>query len=147
MKQFILFFICSACVFTNVAAQKSEIFVRDGYAIGGYDAVAYFTQGKPVKGNSRFSLVWKGANWLFTNQQNAETFKTNPGKYAPQYGGYCAYGCSRGYKAKTEADAWTITNGKLYLNYNKDVRARWNKDQQSYIKKADGNWPVVKNTE
>jgi YHS domain-containing protein len=126
-------------------AQKSEIFIKGDAAINGYDAVAYFTQSKPVKGSTQHSFSWKGASWLFSTKQNLEAFKANPEKYAPQYGGYCAYGLSRGYKAPTEADAWSIVNGKLYLNYNKEVRDIWNKDQAGYIQKADGNWPGVKN--
>jgi len=126
------------------SAQKSEIFIKDGYAIRGYDAVAYFIDNKPVKGSEQFSLSWKGGTWLFSSNKNRESFKMNPGKYAPQYGGYCAYGLSRGYKASTEADAFTIVDGKLYLNYNVDVRSEWNKDQKQYIGKADKNWPEVK---
>ncbi len=125
-------------------AQKSETFIKDGYAIRGYDAVAYFTESKSVKGSEQFSVSWNSATWLFSNDKNKESFKMNPEKYAPQYGGYCAYGLSRGYKATTEADAFTIVNGKLYLNYNLDVRSEWNKDQKGYIEKADKNWPEVK---
>jgi len=126
-------------------AQKSEVFIKGDAAINGYDAVAYFTQNKPVKGITQYNFSWKGASWLFSTKQNLEAFKAHPEKYAPQYGGYCAYGLSRGYKAPTEADAWSIVNGKLYLNYNKEVRDIWNKDQAGYIQKADGNWPGVKN--
>ena len=129
----------------TLSAQQNEIFVKDNAAINGYDPVAYFTEGKPVKGSSDFSVQYKGATWHFLNKTNADLFKATPEKYEPQYGGYCAYGCSRGYKAKTSPDAWTIVDGKLYLNYNIDVRNEWNKDQQGYIKKADGNWVDVKN--
>jgi hypothetical protein len=129
----------------NASAQSSEIFVKNGAAIDGYDAVAYFTEGKPVKGSNDFSITWKSVKWLFVSKQNADLFRADPEKYAPQYGGYCAYGCSRGYKAKTSADAWTIANGKLYLNYDTGVRAIWSKDQQGYIQKADANWLKIKN--
>jgi len=125
-------------------AQKPEIFSKENAAINGYDPVAYFTESKPVKGLTQFNLEWKGANWQFASQKNLDAFRANPEKFVPQYGGYCAYGLSRGYKASTEADAWTIVNGKLYLNYNKDVRDEWNKDQEGYIKKADTNWPTVR---
>lgn len=130
----------------DASAQSAEIFVKDGAAIGGYDVVAYFTEGKPVKGFDEFSITWKNVKWLFARKQNADLFLADPEKYAPQYGGYCAYGCSRGYKAKTSADAWTIINGKLYLNYDTDVRTIWNRDQQGYIQKADSNWLKIKNT-
>ncbi len=129
---------------TSLFAQQDEIYVKDNAAINGYDAVAYFKEGKPVKGTAEFSVSYKGVNWNFANKENAEQFKSDPEKYAPQYGGYCAFGCSRGYKAKTSPDAWTIVDGKLYLNYNTDVRDTWNKDQQGYIKKADANWINIK---
>ncbi len=135
-------FLC--IVSLTVSAQKSEIFIKDGYAIRGYDAVAYFTENKSVKGSEQYSLSWNGATWLFSNIRNKESFEMNPEKYAPQYGGYCAYGLSRGYKASTEAEAFTIVDGKLYLNYNLAVRSEWNKDQKGYIGKADKNWQEVK---
>ncbi len=128
-------------------AQKSAVFVDDGVAIHGYDAVAYFTQSKPVKGESKFSFKWNGANWYFASQQDLDLFKANPAKYAPQYGGYCAYGVSQEHKAPTKPEAWTIVNGKLYLNYNNDVRATWQKGQSSYIIKADENWAGIKDKE
>jgi YHS domain-containing protein len=134
----------SLFVYTNLSAQQDEIYVKDNSAIGGYDVVSYFKDGKPVKGFSEFSVMYKGANWLFSNKANADLFKATPEKYEPQYGGYCAFGCSRGYKAKTSPDAWTIIDGKLYLNYNTDVRETWNKDQNVYIKKADANWIDIK---
>lgn len=131
----------------HLRAQKSEIFVQDSVAVKGYDVVAYFTQSAPVKGNPAFVQVWKGSKWYFANRENQETFKASPEKYAPQYGGYCAYGTARGYKAPTEPDAWTISNGKLYLNYNTKVMETWRKDQANYIDKSDKNWPTVKNKE
>ena len=133
-------------VFTlpRVFAQSSEIFTTDEGAIHGYDAVAYFKEGKPLKGKKEFSILWNGAQWSFSSKQNLETFKSNPEKYAPQYGGYCAYGTSEGHKAPTQPDAFTIVNDKLYLNYNKDVKAEWNKNQKERIMKADENWPTVK---
>jgi hypothetical protein len=73
-----------------------------------------------------------------------EAFKANPEKYAPQYGGFCAYGTSEGHKAPTQPDAWTIVNDKLYFNYNKDVKVLWNKNQSERIKKADENWIEIK---
>lgn len=128
----------------NLFAQQDEIYTKSNTAINGYDVVAYFKEGKPVKGIEELSVQHKEVKWLFANKENAELFKSNPGKYEPQYGGYCAFGCSRGYKAKTSPDAWTIVDGKLYLNYNIDVRNTWNKDQQEYIKKADANWIDIK---
>jgi YHS domain-containing protein len=145
MKKNLLSIAIGLAMYGTISGQQDEIFVKDNAAINGYDAVAYFTERKPVKGSSDFSVQYKGATWLFANKLNAGLFKADPEKYEPQYGGYCAFGCSRGYKAKTSPDAWTIVNGKLYLNYNMDVRETWNKDQQGYIKKADVNWAEVKN--
>jgi YHS domain-containing protein len=143
MKRILL--VLSLFVSANLLAQQDEIYVKDNAAINGYDVVAYFKEGKPVKGVAEFTISYKGVNWLFSNKENAEQFKSHPEKYEPQYGGYCAFGCSRGYKAKTSPDAWTIVDGKLYLNYNTDVRDTWNKDQPAYIRKADANWIDIKN--
>ena len=128
-------------------AQKSPVFVHSGKAIRGYDPVAYFTESKPVKGDAKLVYHWSGAEWYFSTQKNLDLFKANPEKYAPQYGGYCAFGLSNGYKAPTDADAWTIENDKLYLNYNLQVRQDWNKDRQQRIKRADQNWPSVRDKE
>src|SRR3954453_18095032 len=91
-------------------AQKSEVFIKGDAAIRGYDPVAYFKAGKPVMGSKDFVYQWKGANWYFASQENLDAFKASPEKYAPQYGGYCAYGLADGHKAPTEPDAWTIVN-------------------------------------
>jgi YHS domain-containing protein len=127
----------------SVSAQKGEIFSSGQGAIRGYDPVAYFKEGKPVKGTALLTYTWKGAEWHFASEENREAFAAAPEKYAPQYGGYCAYGTAEGHKAPTEPGAWTIINGKLYLNYSKSVQETWNKDQPGYIKKADANWPTV----
>lgn len=126
--------------------QSSEIFATREGAIHGYDVVAYFTEGKPVKGKKEFTNTYAGESWYFSSAENLESFQTSPEKYLPQFGGYCAYGMSRGYKAKTEPDAWTIVNGKLYLNYNVDVRKIWNEKQGEFINKANSNWPTVKSS-
>ena len=125
-------------------AQKSEIYVSDGKAINGYDAVAFFTQSKPVKGSNNFSFDWQGAKWLFANAEDLAAFKADPEKYAPQYGGYCAYGTSQGHKAPTKVETWTVLNNKLYFNYNKQVKELWSKNRDSLIVIADKMWPEVK---
>ena len=127
-----------------VNAQKSEVFVTGDGAIHGYDPVAYFNEHKPVKGDIKYNLVWNSATWYFMNQKNLDLFKMNPPMYAPQYGGYCAYGLADGHKASTDPEAWTIVNGKLYLNYDKDVQNSWNKKQAEYIVTADKLWPGLK---
>jgi len=131
----------------SILAQKSEIFTTADGAIRGYDPVAYFKQAKPVKGEKKFSYSWRNANWYFANQQNLDLFKSNPEKFAPQYGGYCAYGTAAGHKAPTEPQTWTILDDKLYLNYNDEVKSMWDKDKPGYIKKANQNWPSIKDKE
>ena len=96
----------------SVNAQKSSTFIEAGKAIRGYDPVAYFTLGKPIAGADSLVYKWNDANWHFSSAENLNLFRENPEKYAPQYGGYCAYGLSNGYKAPTEANAWTIDGEK-----------------------------------
>lgn len=147
MKQTMVTVALVLSVFFSAVAQKSDIYVVNGKAIGGYDPVAFFSSGKAVKGNEKFAYSWHGAQWLFATAQNLDSFKASPEKYAPQYGGYCAYGAAEGHKAPTQPDTWTIVDGKLYFNYNKDVKQLWVKDQEGNIKKADENWPNIKDKE
>ena len=112
-------------------------------AVSGYDTVAYFTEGKPVKGDSKFTYKYKGANWLFSSAKNLELFKNDPEKYAPQYGGYCSWAVSQGYTASTDPEQWYIQDGKLYLNYDASVQKDWLKDKDNFIQLANKNWPSV----
>ena len=118
------------------------IYNDNGVAIQGTDPVAYFREGKLVRGNSQFQHEWKGAIWHFSSSQNRDLFAGNPEKYAPQYGGYCAYAVSRGYVAPIDPAAWTIVEGKLYLNFSLQVRDVWAKDIPGNIAKANKNWPL-----
>ena len=138
--------LASATLTPGVAlAAKSLIYTgrRSNKAVGGYDPVAYFTEGKPVKGQKAHQLTYEGADWYFASQANLETFKADPAKYAPQYGGYCAYAVGIGQTAKGNPKNWDIVNGKLYLNYNRKFQKIWNNDQASYIERGDANWPSV----
>lgn len=126
--------------------QTSEIFSTKEGAVQGYDVVAYFTEHKAVKGLKEFTTLHAGEAWYFASAENLKTFKVSPEKYVPQFGGYCAYGMSRGYKAKTDPEAWTIVEDKLYLNYNLEVRNIWNEKQREFINKANSNWPTVKSS-
>lgn len=116
-----------------------------GVAVGGYDPVAYFIAGKPVKGSENFPVKYEGATWRFETAANRDAFLADPTRYAPQYGGYCAWAVSKGYTAKGDPQAWTIHDGKLYLNYDKRVRAIWAKNIPENVKKSDANWPGVLN--
>lgn len=118
---------------------------KTGIAIKGYDPVAYFTQNKPVKGVDAFVFEWQGAKWKFANQANLDAFKANPTKYAPQYGGYCAYGVANDNLVSIEPDKFTIIDGKLYLNYDADVQTKWLKDPAGFIRKADAKFSTLLN--
>ncbi|MCC0036658.1 MAG: tat pathway signal sequence domain protein [Hoeflea sp.] len=111
-----------------------------GVAIQGYDPVAYFTESKPVPGDPAITATHDGAIYRFASTEHRAAFEADPGKYVPQYGGYCAYGAAQGYNAPVEPEQFTIADGKLYLNYNADVRKRWNQDRGGYISKADAYW-------
>ena len=115
----------------------------NGMAIKGYDPVAYFVEQKAVKGDDAFRADYRGSSFRFTSAANRDTFLAAPEKYAPQYGGYCAYGVSHGGKADVDPNAFSIVDGKLYLNYNADVKSKWLKDVPGNISKAEGNWPEV----
>jgi YHS domain-containing protein len=133
-----------ALAFAGAAlAQKAPVYSDSSGAIRGYDPVAYFTQSRPVKGLREFTHRWNGATWRFASAENRDRFAAEPHKYAPQYGGYCAYGVASGYAVKIEPDAWSVVDGKLYLNYDRSVQKSWQADVPGYIRKADANWPSV----
>ena len=112
-----------------------------GVAVGGYDPVAYFTDGQAVKGREDITLQHQGATWRFASAQSRDRFKLDPAKYAPQFGGYCAWAVAEGYTAKGDPEAWTVHDGKLYLNYNKKVQANWEKNIPGNVQRGDANWP------
>lgn len=147
MKRGLITMIAFLAMIATVNAQKSAVYAPDGIALKGYDAVAFFTQAKPVKGSSDYSFQWNGANWLFSSKADLESFKRSPEKYAPQYGGYCAYGTAEGHKAPTQADTWTIVDDKLYFNYNLKVKELWSKNRGALIDSANKNWVLLKDKE
>ncbi len=110
-------------------------------AIQGHDPVAYFTEGKPVKGKADYAMDYQGAEFRFASQENLDLFAANPEKYAPQYGGYCAWAMADGNFARGDADFWHIQDGKLYLNFNRSVQEKWDADRENLITKADAIWP------
>jgi YHS domain-containing protein len=113
---------------------------REGVAIKGHDPVAYFTMNKPVKGSSSFMAKHDGATYWFANAEHQRAFIAQPAKYVPQYGGYCAYGVAKGAKPDIDPTAFSVVEGKLYLNLNPDVQSRWLKDVPGYVRSADENW-------
>jgi YHS domain-containing protein len=113
-------------------------------AIQGYDPVAYFTQKKPTKGSNDFTATYKNAIYHFRSEQNRDLFRASPAKYAPQFGGFCAYGVTKGRKFDTDPTAWRVVDGKLYLNLNKDVQKVWLENVPGYITNANQTWPTIK---
>ena len=109
-------------------------------AVRGFDTVAFFTDERLTEGKAEFAYDWRGARWRFANAENLELFKQNPEKYAPQFGGYCSYAVSRGYTADADPATWKIVNGKLYLNYNHEVRKMWEQNQHHFINDGEKNW-------
>jgi YHS domain-containing protein len=134
------------CAGWTFSAWAGTFFEKDGAAIRGYDPVAYFSEGKPVQGIAAYTADYKGSKFQFVSQANRNAFVANPERYAPQYGGFCAYGTAGGYKAAIDPKAFTIVDGKLYLNYNADIQKKWSGDVRGYISKADKNWPEVSAT-
>jgi len=125
-----------------VLAGETEIYVNSatGDAINGYDPVAYFTEMKPVRGKADYSYEYKDAPFLFASAENRDLFAADPEKYAPQYGGWCAYAMSKGAFATTAPEAWTIHDDKLYLNFSTGVRQIWQQDIPGNVARADANW-------
>jgi YHS domain-containing protein len=113
-------------------------------AAGGYDVTSYFTgKGTPQKGDKAFAVTYNGATYHFANKANADTFKATPAKFAPQYGGYCSWAMASGYKAPGDPAYYKVVSGKLYLNYDKSVQDKWNKDIAGFIKQANSEWQKI----
>ena len=139
------FLIIVFSVFSATAFAKDPVYTGalSALAVDGRDPVAYFTDGKPLKGDKKFSTEYNGAEWRFSSAENLEAFKAAPEKYAPQYGGYCAWAVSQNYTARGNPENWKIVDGKLYLNYNDEIQKRWEADIPGFIAAADQNWPGV----
>ena len=143
MARILASMVLSLAVLAAHAAGESNV-DPSGLALKGYDPVAYFTENKPVKGRTEFTAQHEGATYRFSSAANRDAFTAAPAKYSPQYGGYCAFGMAAGYKAPIEPDAWTVVDGKLYLNYSQSVRRQWSRDIPGYLRKADANWPSIR---
>lgn len=135
----------------EIYLQESGLFSRAWeYAADGYDVVAYFdldADAAPVAGNDAFVTDYKGVKWRFASQENLDAFEADPSRYAPAYGGYCAWATARGYLAKGDPAAWSVHNGTLYLNFNNRIRRDWLSDVDNEISRGDANWPDVLDTE
>lgn len=126
-----------------VALQPVNKTTFGGVAIDGYDPVAYFTDGKPVEGSKEFAFDWNGATWHFASAAHRDLFAAAPTKYAPQYGGYCAWAVSQGSTADIDPEAWKIEGGRLFLNYSVEVQKKWAADIPGNVALADANWPKL----
>ena len=129
--------------FASIAEGKSSYHTRGGKALEGYDAVSYFTEGRAVKGSPSHQARWGGVTWLFSSAQNRETFLGSPARYAPQFGGYCAYGVSQGYTVRGDPNQWSVVRGKLYVNYNAGVKRQWEAKRGS-LRDAVDFWRAMK---
>lgn len=144
MKRFLFAFLLVALAGPVLADGKSLLNLdKTGVAIEGYDPVAFFTENKPLKGDAKFPVRHNGATYLFASKEHRDTFKADSAKYEPAFGGYCAYGVSRGRLVEIDVDAFQIVDGKLLLQYSKGVRDDFNKDAKGNLIKANANWPTL----
>lgn len=140
-----LILVCALVLGAGAARAEAPIYTNwRGLALSGYDPVAYFLDGKPVAGESANTLEWMGATWRFASPENRARFVESPERYAPQYGGYCAWAVANGYTASADPEAWTIVGGRLYLNYSAEIQAKWEADIPGHIARADANWPGLR---
>lgn len=128
----------------SAAHAKEEVFLQEGYALSGYDAVSYFSDSGPVVGDDAYTAEYEGAVYRFASAANRDAFTADPATYAPAYGGYCAFGAAMGFKVPTDPTAYRVVDGVLYLNLNHDVQKRWEKDIPGYIRGADNNWALIR---
>lgn len=141
-----LLLLASGVLYVTPALAEDPIYTGffSNKALDGYDTVAYFTHNRPVKGKKEYQTEYMGADWYFTSKVNLDKFKAEPSKYAPQYGGYCAWAIAeKNDFAPGDPMHWSIVDGKLYLNYDRDIQNRWLKDVPGFIKLGDKNWPML----
>ena len=141
-RRHILMVACSLMMgaVTPALADRPRLFAPGGIAIGGYDPVAYFTQGRAVPGTQDFMLKWQGAIWLFSSAETLEAFEMDPSAFVPQYGGYCAYGVGEGLAASSDPQVFVIHNGRLYLYSSPRTRSAMESDFSDMVTDADRNW-------
>lgn len=134
-----------ALAFVLVAATASAQVNTNGgpSAIGGYDPVAYFTDHASVRGTPEHAFDWHGAHWLFASEEHRALFAASPARYAPAYGGYCAYAAADGRLVSVDPSAWHVEGGRLFLNYSLEIRTRWLADRAHFIAEADRRWPEL----
>ncbi|MFT7472230.1 MAG: hypothetical protein ACI8XU_002127 [Kiritimatiellia bacterium] len=143
MKQLLLTLILLSASSGALALDEINTTYFGNLAIEGYDAVAYFTEQRAIQGNKEHETNYKDANWRFASAANLAAFQADPESYAPQYGGYCAWAVSQNDTASIDPTQFTVHDGKLYLNYNKKISARWKADKEAFINDADRYWPQL----
>jgi YHS domain-containing protein len=137
----LLFAIVALAALSTAAPAKELLNLENGVAVQGYDPVAFFSDHRPVKGSPQFQSQYRGAKYYFASAEHKTTFDKEPGKYEPQFGGFCAYGVSRGKTVPVKIETWEVLNGRLLLQYDLDVKSKFDADPQGTLKKADENWP------
>lgn len=136
-----------ALIFFGMAtAQAGEFYEKNGFALGGYDVITFFEASGPKQGSESISAKYKDSIFLFSSEDHKKEFLKNPEKFSPKYNGFCAFGLAGGYKAKTEPEAYSVVNGELYFNYDISVQKKWLQNRNSFIEKANANWPSVKSS-
>ena len=136
----------SACATDGMVSQREPVMptnAENGLAVKGYDPVSYFSDMRPVPGNPAIATRWHGATYQFASNEHRQAFLADPGHYAPQYGGFCAFAISRGTIADIDPSEWAVVNDHLYLNNNAVAQRIWNLDRPGNIRAGDRNWPLV----
>ena len=139
---FLALVVAVSASFTYAASPISTTWFGN-LAVEGYDPVGYFTVGKAVKGSKKFQMEWMGAKWRFSSAENMALFQQEPEKYAPQYGGYCAWAMAKGQTAGIDPQQFSIVDDKLYLNFNKSIQGKWTENRDELIRLADEEWPEL----
>ena len=130
---------------TSCASYSSRYYKgTEDLALEGYDPVAYFTEQSPSPGDPRYRYDWQGATWQFASQEHLDLFRADPERYAPQYGGYCAWGVANNRLIQVDPEVWSVVDGNLYLNFNRKVQEDWVANQEEYLRQAESNWPGLR---
>lgn len=129
------------------AAEQAPVYtgLLSNQGASGYDVVAYFTDGRPVRGSAQHATTYQNVEYRFASAEHLAAFRANPARYMPQYGGYCAWAVAQGYTASGNPNNWRIVDGRLYLNYNTEIQQRWETDIAGNVSRANANWPSVLN--
>ncbi|GAB4198225.1 MAG: YHS domain-containing (seleno)protein [Wenzhouxiangellaceae bacterium] len=126
------------------AAARADQVNTSSVGVSGYDLVSYHTAKRPLRGNGHFVAEHDGVTYLFATGDNLRAFQADPQRYVPAYGGYCAYGVTKGKKFIADPEVWEIVDGRLYLNLDNRVKSAWVKDIPGHIREGDAQWREIK---